>query len=85
MTRPMAAPSEASTRLSVSICRIKRGRLPPRARRSAISLRRESARPSSRLATFAHAINSTTATAAMRMDSADCRLFFRLNGDCVSA
>jgi len=40
---PVRPPSEASTKLSVSICRTNRPRLPPSARRSAISLRREAA------------------------------------------
>ncbi len=68
---PIAAPNAASTKLSVNIWRMSRRRLPPKAIRNAISFRRDAARASSRFATFAQAINSTTATVAMRMASDD--------------
>ena len=52
-----------STRLSASICRTSRTRLAPIAARTASSRLRAEARTSSRLATLAHAISSTNATA----------------------
>ena len=47
---------------SVSSCRTSRQRLAPSDNRIATSRRRPTARDSSRLATFAHAISSTSAT-----------------------
>src|SRR6266851_3059442 len=82
MASPSAAPSEASTKLSVSICRTNRPRLPPKARRTAISLRREAARANSKFATLAQAIRSTTATAAIRIASAGRMSCFKVTGDC---
>ena len=59
---PSALPTTASSTLSVSSCRIRRRRPAPSAERIAISPRRDEARTSSRLATFAHAISRTKAT-----------------------
>jgi len=52
----------ASAKLSVSNCRINRKRPAPNAIRTANSLRRSAPRASNRLATFAHAISSTSPT-----------------------
>ena len=54
--RPSAPPTIDSTRLSVSSCRIRRGRSAPSADRSASSRLRAVARASSRLATLAQQI-----------------------------
>lgn len=62
-TRPRAAPSRASSVLSISHWRAIRNRPAPMASRTAISRCRADARASSRLATFAQAINSTNPTA----------------------
>jgi len=53
------APNTASNTPSMTSCTIRRLRLTPSARRTAISRRRPRARTSSRFATFAHAINRT--------------------------
>jgi hypothetical protein len=66
---PSRPPMSASATLSVSSCRRMRLRLAPSAARSPISLRRDAARESSRLATFAHAISSTIPTAAWSTSS----------------
>ena len=60
---PADATQRASTPLSVSSCRISRRRLEPSDMRTATSFWRAIARAASRLATFAHAINSTNSTA----------------------
>ena len=62
MTRPAAPPSRPSSRLSVSSWRTSRCQLAPSAVRTAISFCRPVARVSSRLATLAHAISSTSVT-----------------------
>ncbi len=62
-TTPAMPPIAASSRLSVSSCRTSRPRPAPSATRTATSRARAEARASSRLATLAHAINSTNATA----------------------
>ncbi len=62
-TRPSAAPSSESRHPSAMNCRSSRPRLAPSADRTASSLCRDSARASSRLARFAHAISSTNSTA----------------------
>jgi len=67
---PSPPPAAAITTLSVSNCRTRRIRLAPRAVRSAISLRRDAARASSRLATLAQAMSSTTPTAPSNTNSA---------------
>ena len=59
-TRPPAPPSNARTKPSVRSWRMIRQRLPPRARRIAISLRRAVARASSMLARLRHATSNTT-------------------------
>jgi len=64
----MAPPSD-SIALSVSNCRISRVRGAPSAVRIAISWRRRDPFISSRLATLAHAINNTKATAPMKIRS----------------
>ena len=56
-------PATASTRLSVSSCRISRPRPAPSAVRTAISRRRAAPRATSSPATFAQAISSTNPTA----------------------
>src|SRR5579872_1906470 len=63
--RPTAPARRPSRMLSVSNWRSKRQRLAPRARRTAISLRRATARASKRLATLAQAIRRSNATADM--------------------
>ena len=63
-------PASARTTLSTSICRTRRRRLAPSAVLIAISFSRTDARTSSRLATFAHAMSTTTPTAASRVSSA---------------
>ncbi|HOK45708.1 MAG TPA: hypothetical protein PLK67_07245, partial [Bryobacteraceae bacterium] len=60
---PSAPPAAASNTLSVRSCTIMSRREAPSAARSAISFFRSAARASSRLATFTHAISSTTQTA----------------------
>ena len=69
--RPNRPPSSDSTRLSVISWRAMRPRAAPIAARIAISRWRTVARTSSRLATFAHAINSTKLTAPTRIHSDD--------------
>jgi hypothetical protein len=64
MITPPVPANSASTTLSVSICLISRTRPAPTAARTTSSRPRDAARASSRLATFAHAISSTNATAA---------------------
>jgi hypothetical protein len=61
---PSAPPSPASSRLSVSNWRTRRDRPAPIARRTDSSRCRAAARASSRLATLAHAISSTSPTTA---------------------
>ena len=61
-TIPIAPPSAARTRLSVSNCRTRRPRLTPSATRRSISRRRACARASNRLAMFAQAMSRTTTT-----------------------
>ena len=60
---PGDAATNASSTLSTSSCRTRRQRVAPIEMRTAISRERPDARASSRLATFAHAISSTKATA----------------------
>jgi hypothetical protein len=69
-SRPPAAPISVSTQLSVISWRSSRPRPAPSAVRRAISRRRASDRAMRRLATLAHAISSTKATAAIRVSSA---------------
>ena len=69
-SRPIAAPMSVSTQPSVISCRSSRARPAPSAVRTAISRRRASDRAISRLATFAQAISSTNATAAISVSSA---------------
>ena len=64
---PSAPPSRASSRLSVSICRINRVRPAPSANRTAISLWRVVARASRRLAMLAQAMSRTSPTTAIRI------------------
>jgi hypothetical protein len=59
---PNTPAAAASSMPSVSICRRTRPRPAPIASRTAISRRRVVARPNSRLARFAHAINRISAT-----------------------
>ena len=59
---PTAPPSAASSTLSVNSCRIRRQRPAPTASRTLISALRKAARASSRFATLAQAISSTSAT-----------------------
>ena len=66
---PMTPPITDSSTLSVSSCRMMRPRPAPIAARSATSRLRAVARTSSRLATLAHAISRTKATAALRISS----------------
>src|SRR4051794_2452094 len=63
---PAKAPTSAINVLSTSSCRAILQRLAPSAARTAISRARASARENCRFATFAHAINSTHTTAAIR-------------------
>ena len=65
-TSPVPAPAIASRMLSVSSCRTMRHRAAPSAVRIASSRRRATLRASSRLATFAHAMSRTNATAPCR-------------------
>ena len=58
---PPTPPRRASSNPSVNNCRTMRHRLPPSARRKAISLRRAVPRASNMLARFKHATNKTTA------------------------
>ena len=67
---PAAAPPNARTTLSTSICAITRARVAPSVVRTAISRRRPAARMSSRLPTFAPAISTMNPTAASRTSSA---------------
>ena len=67
--RPRPPPMTDSSRLSVSSCRTMRPRLAPSARRSASSGPRTVPRASRSAATFAHAIRSTSATAASTVTS----------------
>ena len=67
---PNAPPISARIRLSVSNCRTRPPRVAPTAIRTAISRLRPKARDSRRLATLAHAINSTSDTAANRTSTA---------------
>ena len=67
--RPAAPPARASRTLSVRSWRTTRHRPAPSAARMASSRRRPPARISSRLATFAHATSSTSATAPSRTSS----------------
>ena len=62
IAKPVAPPTRASRMHSVSICRISRGLLAPRAARRPISFSRRAARARSRLARFAQAIKSTNPT-----------------------
>ena len=62
ITTPSAPPSSASSMLSASSWRTRRNRSAPRADRMAISRYLETPRPRRRLATFTHAMSSTTAT-----------------------
>ena len=66
---PKATPTNDSNRLSTINCRISRNRPAPSANRTAISLCRPVARAISRLATFAHAISSTSPTIAISTQS----------------
>ena len=59
-SKPNPAPNIASNTLSVRNWRVRRERLAPSARRSAISFCRTAARASRRLATLAHAMRRTT-------------------------
>ncbi len=68
-TRPTIAPAPARRRLSMRCWRAMRPRPAPSASRTAISFCREVDRASSRLATFAHAMSSTTPTMHMRTTS----------------
>ena len=67
---PSAAPSSERSIASVSIRRISRARPAPSARRTAASCCRTVARASSRFATLAHAMSSTSATTTIRTRSA---------------
>ena len=67
---PRSAPSVDSSKLSVSSCRMTRPRAAPSATRIAISRRRTAARASSRFATFAQAISSTSPTITISATSA---------------
>ena len=69
--QPAAPASVASSRLSISNCRMICARPAPIAMRTDISCDRTAARASSRLATFAHAISSTTATTPISTGSVD--------------
>src|SRR5207237_1016887 len=60
---PIAPPARESTTLSVSVWRIRRMRLAPRAARNENSLCREIERASSRFATLTHAISKSRLTA----------------------
>ena len=72
-TRPTTPAATARTRLSAMSCARIWPRLAPSATRSAISCRRPSARASSRLPTFAHAISRTTPTAPS-ISTSGCRV-----------
>ena len=67
---PAAVPSNESSRPSMKNCRTRRPRLAPSAARIAISLLRPACWANKRPATFAHAINSTKATAANNVNRA---------------
>ena len=64
-----ALPTAARIRFSMRSCRTRRQRPEPRASRIDNSGRRDAERASTRLATFAHAMRSTTETTAIRMKS----------------
>jgi len=66
---PSRPPAVESSTLSVSSCRSSRARRAPSASRTAISRCRPLARASSRPATLAHAISSSSATALIRIVS----------------
>ncbi len=68
-TSPTRPPAAARTRLSVNVCRIRRPRPAPSARRTAISFCRAEARLRSRFATLAHAISRTRPTIAINTRS----------------
>ena len=68
-TIPTVAAAATNSSPSVSICRNNRARLAPIARRIAISLRRALARASSRFATLAQPINSTSPTTVITISS----------------
>ena len=68
-TTPTTAARATSRRPSVTNWRASRPRLAPMARRSAISCRRALARASSRLATFAQPISSTSPTIAITISN----------------
>src|SRR5207245_3122574 len=76
---PNAPPSMESRRLSVNNCRTRRHRLAPMDSRSAISLWRAETRASRRLATFEHAISSTSQK-AVRITKATGIRFSRSSG-----
>ena len=63
-SNPSAPPATLSSVLSVNNWRIRRPRLAPNAARTAISCSRRMIRASARLATLAHAINSTSPAVA---------------------
>ena len=67
--RPTTAPVPASTRLSVSICRLRRTRPAPIAVRTAISRPRSDIRAKRRLVTFAQAISSRSPVAPNKMNN----------------
>jgi hypothetical protein len=69
-SRPPAAPTSASSTLSLSIWRISRPRRAPRAERTPISCSRTALRARSRFATFTQAMSSTSATAPASTGSA---------------
>ena len=67
---PSAPPSDASSRLSVSNWRTNRPRVAPSDSLTEISFWRVAARESSRLATFAQTIRSTSTTTPLRIVTA---------------
>jgi hypothetical protein len=69
---PSAPPIAARSRLSVRSCLTRRQRVAPSDRRTDSSFCREVARESSRLATFAHTMSSTSVTTTPRIVTA-CR------------
>ena len=66
---PLTPPRTAINMLSVSNCEITRQRLAPTASRTAISRCLAAPRASIRFATFAHAMNSTSATMTNKIRS----------------
>ena len=82
-TIPRAPPSAASSKLSVSSCRIIRVRPAPSAARIANSPRRCAPRASSRFVTFTHAIRSTRITAPRTASNAG--LTPRVTSSCSEA